>query len=135
MTAITNKKIAIVGGGPGGLTLATLLHLRGADVTVYERDANRNVRVQGATLDLHYDSGLKALAAAGLMDAFKANYRPGADRMCVTDKNANVLFEDTFETGDDNELARPEIDRGPLRDILLDSLQQGRVVWIAALYR
>ena len=126
---IQNKQIAIVGGGPGGLTLARLLQMKGADVKVYERDANRDVRVQGATLDLHYDSGLKALTAAGLMDAFKANYRPGADKMRVTNKNAEVLFEDNFETGGDNGLARPEIDRGPLRDILLDSLQSGTVVW------
>jgi len=129
MTTIKNKKIAIIGGGPGGLTLARLLQMNGADVKVYERDASRAVRVQGATLDLHYDSGLKALAAAGLMDAFKANYRPGADRMRVTDKNAEILFEDSFEADDDNELARPEIDRGPLRNILLDSLQPGTVVW------
>jgi len=34
---IQNKKIAIVGGGPGGLTLARLLQLKGFDVKVYER--------------------------------------------------------------------------------------------------
>jgi flavin-dependent dehydrogenase len=44
------KKIAIVGGGPGGLTLARLLQMQGADVNVYERDTQREVRVQGATL-------------------------------------------------------------------------------------
>ena len=129
ITPIQNKKIAIIGGGPGGLTLARLLQMNGANINIYERDVNRDIRVQGATLDLHYDSGLKALNAAGLMDAFKANYRPGADKMSVTDKNANVCFEDTFETDDDNELARPEIDRGPLRDILLDSLKPGTVIW------
>src|SRR6201999_430663 len=83
---IENKEIAIIGGGPGGLTLARLLQLNGADVKVYERDVSRAVRVQGATLDLHTESGLKALDVAGLMDDFKANYRPGADRMCITDK-------------------------------------------------
>jgi len=50
---LQNKRIAIVGGGPGGLTLARLLQLKGADVKVYERDFNSSVRVQGATLDLH----------------------------------------------------------------------------------
>jgi len=128
MPPITNKKIAIIGGGPGGLTLARLLQMNGADVNVYERDAGPAVRVQGATLDLHYDSGLKALQVAGLMDDFKANYRPGADRMHVVDKNAQIHFEDSFESDDDNELARPEIDRGPLRDILLNSLLPGTVI-------
>jgi 2-polyprenyl-6-methoxyphenol hydroxylase-like FAD-dependent oxidoreductase len=129
---ITNKKIAIVGGGPGGLTLAKLLQLKGADVTVYERDANREVRVQGSTLDLHDDSGLKALEQAGLMDAFKTHYRPGADLMRVADSQAHVVYDQhqqeyTQAFGEAH--FRPEIDRGPLRDILIDSLNPGTVVW------
>ena len=47
---IQDKKIAIVGGGPGGLTLARLLELKNVEVKVYERDINKEVRVQGATL-------------------------------------------------------------------------------------
>ena len=58
MSAINGKKIAIVGGGPGGLTLARLLQQGGAQVSVYERDLSRNARVQGSALDLHEDSGL-----------------------------------------------------------------------------
>ena len=50
---IQNKQIAIVGGGPGGLALARLLQLKNANVKVYERDFNKDVRVQGTTLDLH----------------------------------------------------------------------------------
>ncbi|MEO3403092.1 NAD(P)/FAD-dependent oxidoreductase [Mucilaginibacter sp. CAU 1740] len=127
MKAIKNKNIAIVGGGPGGLTLARLLQMNGANVKVYERDVNKDVRVQGATLDLHEESGLKALEAAGLMDAFNANYRPGADRLRVTDKSgAIILDEHGAEGGPYN---RPEIDRGPLRKILLESLQPDTVVW------
>lgn len=127
MNTIRNKNIAIIGGGPGGLTLARLLQMNGASVKVYERDASRNVRVQGATLDLHDDSGLKALRKAGLIDAFNANYRPGADKMCITDQNGTVIYGD--EGGGEGEHFRPEIDRGPLRDILLDSLLTGTVVW------
>ncbi|MFP3836025.1 NAD(P)-binding protein, partial [Chryseobacterium sp. SIMBA_028] len=37
---IQHKKIAIIGGGPGGLTLARLLQMKGGDVKVYERDAH-----------------------------------------------------------------------------------------------
>src|SRR3954462_7179520 len=88
------KKIAIVGGGPGGLTLARLLQMNGADVTIYERDAHKDARAKGATLDLHEESGLLALQHAGLMDAFKANYRPGAEKVRVMDQHANILLDD-----------------------------------------
>ena len=133
MNIVKDKKIAIVGGGPGGLTLARLLQLKSADVKVYERDANKDVRVQGATLDLHEESGLKALREAGLIEAFKKNYRPGADLIRIIDKDANILFDEheapisnkTFEEA----AFRPEIDRGPLRKILLDSLVPGTVIW------
>ncbi|MCY1497455.1 6-hydroxynicotinate 3-monooxygenase precursor [compost metagenome] len=130
---LQDKKIAIVGGGPGGLTLARLLQRKGANVKVYERDAGRFVRVQGATLDLHDDSGLKALKEAGLMDAFKQNYRPGADKMRIADKHAHIAYdqheEEDSRTDFGHEHFRPEIDRGPLRDILLNSLEPETVVW------
>ncbi|QKZ14892.1 FAD-dependent oxidoreductase [Spirosoma sp. KUDC1026] len=127
MSTVTNKKIAIVGGGPGGLTLARLLQQKGADVHVYERDLNRDARVQGATLDLHEESGLMALQAAGLMDAFVTNHRPGADRVRIVDADATIHLDD--HTNENKDASRPEIDRGPLRDILLDSLLPGTVVW------
>ena len=121
------KKIAIIGGGPGGLTLARLLQVKGVDCAVYERDLNRDVRVQGATLDLHDDSGLKALREGGLMDAFKTNYRPDADKTRIVDKHATILLDEHVNARE--EFSRPEIDRGPLRNILLDSLRPGTVVW------
>lgn len=124
---ITDKNIAIVGGGPGGLTLARILQMNGADVTVYERDVNSEARAKGATLDLHEESGLRALREAGLMDEFRANYRPGADKLRITDKHANIMFDDDADGRDGSN--RPEIDRSPLQNILLGSLQPGTVVW------
>jgi 2-polyprenyl-6-methoxyphenol hydroxylase-like FAD-dependent oxidoreductase len=124
---IKDKEIAIVGGGPGGLTLARLLQMNGADVKVYERDANRNSRPQGATLDLHEESGLAALREAGLMDEFWSNYRPGADKVRIVDKAGNIVMEDSATDADARN--RPEIDRGPLQKILLESLKPGTVIW------
>lgn len=129
---VHNKKIAIVGGGPGGLTLARLLQLKGVDVKVYERDINKDVRIQGGALDLHTESGLAALEKAGLMDAFKTHYRPGAGKTRVLDNQARIRLDqhaepETETFGDKHH--RPEIDRGPLREILLGSLQPGTVVW------
>jgi len=124
---IKDKEIAIVGGGPGGLTLARLLQMNGADVKVYERDADRNSRAQGATLDLHEESGLAALREADLMNEFWANYRPGADKVRIVDKSGHIVMEDSATDADARN--RPEIDRGPLQKILLDSLKPGTVVW------
>ena len=121
-----------MGGGPGGLTLARLLQLKGADVKVYERDYSPAARVQGATLDLHFESGLKVLEAAGLMEVFKATYRPGAEKGRVVDPYGRIVFDDASqESAADfgSAFFRPEIDRGPLRDMLLNSLQPGTVIW------
>ncbi|MDJ1505705.1 NAD(P)/FAD-dependent oxidoreductase [Xanthocytophaga agilis] len=129
---LENKQVAIIGGGPGGLTLARLLQLKGVNVKVYERDLTKDVRVQGATLDLHYDSGLNAIAKAGLLEAFKHAYRPGAEKGRVVDQYANIVYDEHTKDsnqGFGNELFRPEIDRGDLRDILLASLKPDTVVW------
>lgn len=129
---IQNKKIVIIGGGPGGLTLARLLQVQGLNVKVYERDEDRGIRIQGGALDLHTESGLAALSKAGLMEAFKTHYRPGAELMRITDNQATIHFDEhqggrNSDFGDKNH--RPEIDRGPLRDILLNSLQPNTIVW------
>ncbi|WP_395066150.1 FAD-dependent oxidoreductase [Flavobacterium sp.] len=129
---LQNKKIAIVGGGPGGLTLARLLQLKGVDVKVYERDSNKNARVQGSTLDLHEESGLAALSKANLLDEFKNNYLSGADKMVIANELAEIIYSDHETKPNENfgnEHFRPEIDRGVLRKILIESLQEETIVW------
>ncbi len=131
---LQNKKVAIIGGGPGGLTLARLLQLKGVDVTVYERDADRSARVQGAPLDLHEHSGLAAIRKAGLLEAFKDHYMPEADKTTITDEHGNVVFSDhdpdvVREEDFGHEYFRPEIDRGALRKILLDSISPENIIW------
>jgi len=124
---IQNKLIAIVGAGPGGLTLARLLQLKGATVKVYERDVNKNTRVQGSPLDMHEWSGALALEEAGLMNEFRKNIRHGADKKIIVDKDGQVVFSD--HNIDTSSVARPEIDRGELRKIILESLLPETVVW------
>ena len=129
---LQNKKIAIVGGDPSGLTLAKLLQLQEVNVTVYERDLNKNARVQGSPLDLHDSSGLAAINKANLLDEFKNNFLPKADRKKIMNEKTEVFFSDhesKIEENFGNPNFRPEIDRGALRKILLESLQPGTVVW------
>lgn len=121
-----------MGGGPGGLMLGRLLQQAGVQVRVYERDVNQHVRQQGSTLDMHYDTGLRAIITAGLLEEFKRLYRRGADRSAVLDGQLRVLAVNE-QTGSEEDLGqaffRPEIDRGPLRDMLMASLPEGVIVW------
>ncbi len=126
-TPVQDKQIAIIGAGPGGLTLARLLQMHGAKVKVFERDNNQFARMQGATLNLNEGSGLAALRAAGLMEAFEHAYRPGAEKMLFVDAQAAVIIDELGAESND----RPEIDRGPLRNLLLASLAEDTVVWDA----
>jgi 2-polyprenyl-6-methoxyphenol hydroxylase-like FAD-dependent oxidoreductase len=116
--------IAIVGGGPGGLMLARLLQLRGFESTVFERDRHAGDRPQGGSLDLHGDTGQRAMRVAGLENEFSAAARPEDQGDRLYDQNGTLLF-DRDGAGDD----RPEIDRTALRQILLDSLAPGIVRW------
>jgi 2-polyprenyl-6-methoxyphenol hydroxylase-like FAD-dependent oxidoreductase len=56
MSAIVGKRIAIVGGGPGGLTLGRLLQQSGAEVSVYERDQSALI-ANGQTGQITYHLG------------------------------------------------------------------------------
>jgi 2-polyprenyl-6-methoxyphenol hydroxylase-like FAD-dependent oxidoreductase len=120
----TTLRIAIIGGGPAGLTLANLLHVNGIECTVFERDSNQYERPQGGTLDLHEGSGLLALERAGLIPAFQAIARYDDQGSRVLDKNGSVLFEDDSTNGN-----RPEVDRTALRAMLLAALPGGIVQW------
>ncbi|GHN01155.1 tetracycline resistance protein [Cytophagales bacterium WSM2-2] len=129
---LKNKQIAIVGGGPGGLTLARLLQLKGLSVKVYERDLNKHARLVGSPLDMHEGSGLAALRNANLLEEFKKSFRPGADKKLITNEHAAIFFSDHDTKPAEafgSQYFRPEIDRGPLRNLLLESLQPDTVVW------
>lgn len=118
---LNNKKVAIIGAGPVGLTMAVLLQQKGIHVTVYERDKDPQARIWGGTLDLHKGSGQEALEKAGLLDRYYAMAKPMG--RIIADEQGKVVFTvpPQYET--------PEINRNDLRQLLLDSLIDDAVVW------
>lgn len=118
-------RVVIVGAGPGGLTLARILQLKGVEVKVYERESSIDVRSQGGTLDLHVESGQYALQTAELFDKALPLFRPEGQDTRIIDKSGVVHYE---EVSDDHGFDRPEIDRGDLRQLLLESLKPNTIV-------
>lgn len=115
--------IAIVGAGLGGLMLARILHVNGVEAVVYEADATPEARTQGGMLDIHEDSGQRALRAAGLYDDFLPLVLPGGEAMKVYDKHGVLRHADDGGSG------RPEVHRKALRDLLINSLPDGMIRW------
>ena len=118
--------VAVVGAGPSGATLARLLQMRGFRVRVFERDASSTARPQGGSLDLRPDSGQRAISAAGLADAYAHYSREAAKAFRMIDAQGQEMPGIGEETHED---AGPEIDRGDLRQLLLDALEPGTVAW------
>ena len=118
-------KVTIIGAGLGGLTLARVLSLHGVDVEIFEADASAAARTQGGMLDIHEENGQVGLRAAELMDEFRAIIHRGGQSVRVLDKDNSLLFAE----GDDETRGRPEVDRGELRRILLESLPEGTIRW------
>jgi 2-polyprenyl-6-methoxyphenol hydroxylase-like FAD-dependent oxidoreductase len=128
---MSNLRIAIIGAGPAGLTLARLLQTNNIPCTIFELDANPNERNQGGTIDLHPQAGQLVLREAGLIDEFKRHSRPEGEAMKLVKSDGSVLIDEnvtgSFRPAEYSD--RPEIDRVKLRAMLLDSLQPGTVTW------
>ena len=117
--------VTIVGAGLGGLTLARVLHVHGIPATIYEADPSEAARTQGGQLDIHPDDGQRALEAAGLTDEFRAIIHEGGEALRALDPQGTVLLDQP----DEGSAGRPEVLRGDLRRILLDSLPDDVVRW------
>ncbi|MCJ1456038.1 hypothetical protein MMC28_006395 [Mycoblastus sanguinarius] len=129
--------IAIIGAGPGGLTLARILQHNGMQCTIFELDQDRFSRDQGGIVDLHPGSGQLALREAGLFEEFQKHSLPAAEAMKLIKSDGRICWdENDMKNGETGHLRdRPEIDRARLRDILLDSIQPASIRWNKKLVR
>jgi 2-polyprenyl-6-methoxyphenol hydroxylase-like FAD-dependent oxidoreductase len=76
-------------------------------------------------LDIHEYNGQLALEAAELSGEFRRIIHEGGQATRVADRHGNILLDQP----DDGGGTRPEVPRGELRRILLDSLPEGTVHW------
>lgn len=122
---LQNKKVAIIGAGPVGLTMAKLLQQNEIDVTVYERDQDAQTRIWGGTLDLHKGSGQVVMGKAGLLEKYYARAIPMG--IIIADIHGKTVLAKKITS--ENQYDNPEINRNNLRQLLLDGLNRDTVVW------
>jgi 2-polyprenyl-6-methoxyphenol hydroxylase-like FAD-dependent oxidoreductase len=126
-------RVAVVGGGLGGLCLAQGLRRSGIDVTVYERDTSGAGRRQGYRLHVDARAGvaLERCLPPALFELFLATCgNPGRQFTVVTER-LKVLHEMSYDTSADPFAAASlatSVNRQTLREVLAAGLED-RIVY------
>ena len=127
-------RVAVAGGGLGGLALARGLLRAGADVTVYERDASLVTRRQGYRLHLDARAGLAldALLPTESFALFQATCAQPSRRLSVTTERLRVLHEQVAADRGADPYApatlSTSVDRQTFREVLAAGLD-GRIAF------
>ncbi|RDW88288.1 hypothetical protein BP6252_00320 [Coleophoma cylindrospora] len=121
---MTQPRVAIIGAGPGGLTLASLLQRSNLEYTVFElRPKPNGPAGPSGSLDLHPDSGLLAIEACGLTPEFGRLSIDCSEDLILADKHGRVQHTD------EGSGERPEVSRSDLSALLLSSVPEDKIHW------
>jgi 2-polyprenyl-6-methoxyphenol hydroxylase-like FAD-dependent oxidoreductase len=130
---VSGLRVAVAGGGLGGLCLAQGLLKAGVDVTVYERDARLAARRQGYRLHVDARAGLalEQCLPAGSLALFQATCCYASTRLTVVSERLRVLNEQR-RSGSADPYApatlSTAVNRQTLREVLAAGLD-GRLVF------
>ncbi|MFD4670688.1 FAD-dependent oxidoreductase [Lentzea sp. NPDC058450] len=112
-------RIAVIGGGIGGLCLAHGLRKAGVDVAVYERDLSRTDRLQGYRVHINPDgaAALRECLPAASWERFEQGAGSGGNGFGFLDQRLRPLL-----VLDPEEEKHYSASRITLRQVLLDGL-------------
>lgn len=120
-------RIVISGAGPGGLSLARLLRLRGIEAQLLDlrnRPTAAELARPSGMLDLHENTGLATIKACGLEQQFRSALDDCSEATRVRTPSGRLVWSDEGEGSN-----RPEIPRASLVDMLVRSLPESAIRW------
>jgi 2-polyprenyl-6-methoxyphenol hydroxylase-like FAD-dependent oxidoreductase len=115
-------RVAIVGAGIGGLTLAAALRRKSptTQIELYERDAAPFERPQGYAIGLKPDGGLAALARLGLREAALSGDTTRVAAFIFTDQRGRPLLR--LAAGANEARVTYRVQRRHLKELLLEAV-------------